>query len=64
MVTLGLEGDVVKGGIHSFLLKDMFTTVGVMVWGAIAYGSRSPLIFIRGNMNAQRYIQEGLEPYL
>ncbi|CAH1996982.1 unnamed protein product [Acanthoscelides obtectus] len=40
-------------------------TVGVMVWGAIAYGSRSPLIFIRGNMNAQRYIHEPhLLPYL
>ncbi|CAH2000175.1 unnamed protein product [Acanthoscelides obtectus] len=39
-------------------------TVGVMVWGAIAYGSRSPLIFIRGNMNAQRYIHEVLEPHL
>ncbi|CAH1990549.1 unnamed protein product [Acanthoscelides obtectus] len=35
-----------------------------MVWGAIAYGSRSPLIFIRGNMNAQRYIYEVLEPHL
>ncbi|CAH1982491.1 unnamed protein product [Acanthoscelides obtectus] len=34
----------------------------VMVWGA--YGSRSPLIFIRGNMNAQRYIHEVLEPHL
>ncbi|CAH1988414.1 unnamed protein product [Acanthoscelides obtectus] len=43
-------------------------TVGVMVWGAIAYGSRSPLIFVRGNMNAQHYIHEVLElrllPYL
>ncbi|CAH1957897.1 unnamed protein product [Acanthoscelides obtectus] len=32
--------------------------------GAIAYGSRSPLIFIRGNLNAQRYIHEVLEPHL
>ncbi|CAH1994372.1 unnamed protein product [Acanthoscelides obtectus] len=39
-------------------------TVRVMVWRAIAYGSRSPLIFIRGNMNAQRYIHEVLEPHL
>ncbi|CAH1968563.1 unnamed protein product [Acanthoscelides obtectus] len=36
----------------------------VMVWGAIVYGCRSPLIFIRGNMNAQRYIHEVLEPHL
>ncbi|CAH1967750.1 unnamed protein product [Acanthoscelides obtectus] len=46
----------VEGHVHH--------TVGVMVWGVIAYGSRSPLIFIRGNMNAQRYIHEVLEPYL
>ncbi|CAH1998257.1 unnamed protein product [Acanthoscelides obtectus] len=31
---------------------------------AIAYGSRSPLIFIRGNMNAEHYIHEVLEPHL
>ncbi|EEZ97640.1 hypothetical protein TcasGA2_TC016088 [Tribolium castaneum] len=37
-------------------------TVGVMIWGAIAYGSRSPLVFIEGSMTAQRYVQEVLEP--
>ncbi|EEZ98274.1 Transposable element Tc3 transposase-like Protein [Tribolium castaneum] len=37
-------------------------TVGVMIWGAIAYGSRSPLLFIEGSMTAQRYVQEVLEP--
>ncbi|CAH1964664.1 unnamed protein product [Acanthoscelides obtectus] len=47
-----------------FVEKHVHHTVGVMVWGAIAYGSRSPLIFIRGNMNAQRYIHEVLEPHL
>ncbi|CAH1977625.1 unnamed protein product [Acanthoscelides obtectus] len=36
----------------------------VMVWGVITYGSRSSLIFIRGNMNAQRYIHEVLVPHL
>jgi hypothetical protein len=39
-------------------------TVGVMVWGAICYGSRSPLIFIQGSMNARRYVQEVLQPVL
>ncbi|CAH1968275.1 unnamed protein product [Acanthoscelides obtectus] len=47
-----------------FVERNVHHTVGVMVWGAIAYGSRSPLIFIRGNMNAQRYIHEVLEPHL
>ncbi|CAH1997565.1 unnamed protein product [Acanthoscelides obtectus] len=47
-----------------FVERHAHHTVGVMVWGAIAYGSRSPLIFIRGNMNAQRYIHKVLEPHL
>ncbi|GFS73835.1 transposable element Tcb2 transposase [Trichonephila clavipes] len=29
-------------------------TVGVMVWGAIAYNTRPPLVLIRGTMTAQR----------
>lgn len=37
-------------------------TVGVMVWGAICYGSRSPLIFIQGSMTARRYIDVVLDP--
>ncbi|CAH2019662.1 unnamed protein product [Acanthoscelides obtectus] len=36
-----------------FVERHVHHIVGVMVWGAIAYSSRSPLIFIRGNMNAQ-----------
>lgn len=42
--------------------------LGVIVWGAIAYGSRSHLVLVRGNMAAQRYIREVVEthtlPYL
>ncbi|CAH1369275.1 unnamed protein product, partial [Tenebrio molitor] len=30
-------------------------TVGVMVWGAICFGSRSRLVFIQGNLTAIRY---------
>lgn len=37
-------------------------TVGIMIWGAIAYGSRSPLVMIQGSMTAQRYVDEILEP--
>ncbi|CAH2013856.1 unnamed protein product [Acanthoscelides obtectus] len=47
-----------------FVERHVHHPVGVMVWGAIAYVSRSPLIFIRGNMNAQHYIHEVLEPHL
>jgi hypothetical protein len=35
---------------------------GIMVWGAMCYGSRFPLRFIQGSMTAQRYIQEVLQP--
>jgi hypothetical protein len=39
-------------------------TPGVMVWGTIQFGSRSPLVFIQGSRNAARYINEVLEPVL
>ncbi|UYV70167.1 RET [Cordylochernes scorpioides] len=35
---------------------------GIMVWGAIAYDSRSPLLRIQGTMTAQRYVDEVLRP--
>ncbi|CAH1990439.1 unnamed protein product [Acanthoscelides obtectus] len=40
-----------------FVERHVHHTVGVMVWGAIAYGSRSPLIFIR-------VLEPHLLPYL
>ncbi|CAH1966711.1 unnamed protein product [Acanthoscelides obtectus] len=40
-----------------FVERHVQHTVGVMVWGAIAYGSRSPLIFIR-------VLEPHLLPYL
>ncbi|KFM65626.1 Transposable element Tc1 transposase, partial [Stegodyphus mimosarum] len=33
---------------------------GIMVWGAIAYDSRSPLVCIQGTMTAQRYLDNVL----
>lgn len=39
-------------------------TRGVMLWGAIGYGSKSPLVFIPGVLNANRYIHTVLEPTL
>ncbi|GFV76137.1 transposable element Tcb2 transposase [Trichonephila clavipes] len=35
---------------------------GIMVWGAIAYNSTSPLVRIQGTLNAQRYVQNVLRP--
>src|SRR5699024_10726939 len=39
-------------------------TPGVMVWGVIAVGARSRLVFIQGALNGLRYIDEILEPVL
>lgn len=39
-------------------------TPGVMVWGGIYWGGRSPLTFIQGTLNARRYIDNILEPVL
>jgi hypothetical protein len=36
--------------------------IRVMVWGAIGYGSRSPLVFIRGSVTSECYINDVLEP--
>ncbi|UYV66734.1 hypothetical protein LAZ67_4002715 [Cordylochernes scorpioides] len=35
---------------------------GIMVWGAIAYDSRSPLLRLQGTMTAQRYVDDVLRP--
>ncbi|UYV63737.1 Transposase [Cordylochernes scorpioides] len=35
---------------------------GIMVWGSIAYDSRSPLLRIQGTMTAQRYVDDVLRP--
>jgi hypothetical protein len=42
--------------------RHLARTVGVMVWGAICFGSRSRLVFIQGNLTAIRYVQEVLRP--
>lgn len=37
-------------------------SAGVMVWGAIGYTSRSPLVRITGTLNSNRYISDVLRP--
>ncbi|KFM57432.1 Transposable element Tcb2 transposase, partial [Stegodyphus mimosarum] len=39
-------------------------TAGVMVWGAIACNTRSPLVLFRGTMTAQRYVHVFLQPHV
>ncbi|GFV45878.1 transposable element Tc1 transposase [Trichonephila clavipes] len=39
-------------------------TAGVMVWGAIAYDSRSTLIVTRGTLTCQRYVDDILRPHV
>lgn len=36
----------------------------IKMWRIIAYGSRLLLLFIRGNMTAQRYVQEMVEKHV
>ncbi|GFW97392.1 transposable element Tcb2 transposase [Trichonephila clavipes] len=35
-----------------------------MVWGAIPYNTRSPLVLIRSTMTAQRYVYDILQPHV
>ena len=37
---------------------------GVMVWGAISATGKSQLVIVRGNLTAQRYIDDCLRPHL
>ncbi|GFV77702.1 transposable element Tcb2 transposase [Trichonephila clavipes] len=37
---------------------------GAMVWGIIVYNTRSPLVLIRGNMTAQWYVNDILQPHV
>lgn len=45
-----------------FLERHTVPTMGVMVWGAISYNSKSPLVRIEGTINAKKYISDVLEP--
>ncbi|GFT02106.1 transposable element Tcb2 transposase [Trichonephila clavipes] len=39
-------------------------TARIMIWGPIAYNTRSPLVLIRGIMAAQRYVHDILQPHV
>ncbi|GFS92817.1 transposable element Tcb1 transposase [Trichonephila clavipes] len=46
------------------VLRHTARTAGVMVWGAIAYDSRSTLIGMRGTLKGQRYVDDILRPHV
>ncbi|GFW55732.1 transposable element Tcb2 transposase [Trichonephila clavipes] len=46
------------------VLRHTARTAGVMVWGAIAYDSRSTLIVMRGTLTSQRYVDDILRPHV
>ncbi|GFU05413.1 transposable element Tc1 transposase [Trichonephila clavipes] len=45
------------------VLRHTARTAGVMVWGAIAYDSRSTLIVMCGTLTGQRYVDDILRPH-
>ncbi|GFV42922.1 transposable element Tcb2 transposase [Trichonephila clavipes] len=45
------------------VLRHTARPAGVMVWGAIAYDSRSTLIVMRGTLTGQRYVDDILRPH-
>ncbi|GFY24258.1 DDE_3 domain-containing protein [Trichonephila clavipes] len=66
MITVyGCGGALVSGTIlpHT-VLRHTARTAGVMVWGAIAYYSRSPLIVMRGTLTGQRYVDDILRSHV
>ncbi|GFY00066.1 transposable element Tc3 transposase [Trichonephila clavipes] len=46
------------------VLRHTVCTAGVMVWGAIAYDSRSTLIVMRGTLSGQHYVDDILRPHV
>ncbi|GFX00399.1 transposable element Tcb1 transposase [Trichonephila clavipes] len=46
------------------VLRHTDRTAGVMIWGRIAYDSRSTLIVIRGTLTGQRYVDDILRSHV
>ncbi|GFW92708.1 DDE_3 domain-containing protein [Trichonephila clavipes] len=66
MITVyGCGGALVSGTIppHT-VLRHTARTAGVMVWGAIAYDSRSTLIVMCGTLTGQRHVDDILRPHV
>ncbi|GFV47233.1 transposable element Tc1 transposase [Trichonephila clavipes] len=46
------------------VLRHTARTAGVLVWGVVAYDSRSTLIVMHGTLTGQRYVDDILQPYV
>ncbi|GFU89785.1 DDE_3 domain-containing protein [Trichonephila clavipes] len=61
----GCRRALVSGTIHPHtILRHIARTDGVMVWGTIAYDSRSTLIVIHGTLTGQRYVDDFIRPHV
>jgi hypothetical protein len=49
---------------NCLLERDRFDRDSVMKWAEITGGRKTDLVVIRGNLNAQRYIDEFIVPFL
>ncbi|GFV08387.1 transposable element Tcb1 transposase [Trichonephila clavipes] len=58
----GLRGECFNPAFA--LQRHTAPTAGVMVWGATAYNTRSPLVLVRGTMTAQRCVHDILQPHV
>ena len=56
------RGEDLRNSEKAVLSKDMFGRGGVMVWGGVWHGGRTPLVFIEGGLTGRRYIDEILDP--
>ncbi|GFT38891.1 DDE_3 domain-containing protein [Trichonephila clavipes] len=65
IIVYGCGGALVSGTIlPSTVLRHTARTAGVIVWGDIAYYSRSTLIVMRGALTGQRYVDDILRPHV
>jgi len=58
-----IRGEDERNARNAVLETDAFGLGGVVIWGGIWLGGRTPLVYIRnGRLNARRYIDEILQP--
>ncbi|GFV96024.1 DDE_3 domain-containing protein [Trichonephila clavipes] len=61
MITV--RGVVAYNSLHT-VLRHTARTAGAMVWGAIAYDTRPPLIVMLGPLTVQGYVDDIIRPHV